>query len=287
MLKLLLFLLEILDTLIIQSKNILKSICIWLIVSPFAVTEEYRTVFQIVLCPFVNSFNLLIKSVTLLLAWGIPGGFRDLKAPESLFICLFNVYKVSLSFFMAFFFLVMYVTAYTYVGLFIYQLLPILAICVFQSLLDAAPTNSEGFYTAFFISNCFLYLYLTLAFCFIPTSCLVISLSAKIPFLRSILIDTIGLLSYKLYVGENPGMPYAPFGGIGYPTAGGVLWTPSRLGKKAGALWVLAAKFGFSTLVFTAGLSAIDSVDSVYTAEQIIRACREAGLVLQPDSRMK
>ena len=109
-------------------------------------------------------------------------------------------------------FLIMYVTAYTYVGLFFYQLLPILAMCVLKGVLDAGPLNSEGFYTEFFISGCFIFLYLTLTFCFIPTTCFLLSIYAKIPFLRSILIDTIGLLSYNLYIGENPGKKVGAMG---------------------------------------------------------------------------
>ena len=165
-----------------------------LIIKPFTprLGVETRNTNQIVFIPFVNSINFLKDSLTLL-------------TKGSLILSLLSLYKFLLSLFLAILFFIMYLTAYTYVGLFIYQLVVILAISVFKYILSDNITNEDGVYTKTFLTGFITFVFLIFMFSLFWSSSVLISHSAKIIFLRDILIKTVGSLSYKLYVGENSG----------------------------------------------------------------------------------
>ena len=211
---------------------------------PITVIEERRTTLEVLKTPFVNCFKYLKESLVN-------------KAKDSLMVFLLNLYKAYVYFLMACLFFIMYFTAYTYLGLSIYRILPILLICVTSALQTALRESTEGALTDFVYKAVIVLRYLLIIFSMIPASSFIIFICAKIPFLRSILIDTIGSLSYKIYVGENPG-------------------------SKAGALWSLVPKIlgaaamstAFAAAMSTAFAAGIDTAVTYIQFEQLTESCR-------------
>ena len=161
---------------------------------PRVALGEERSSWVVVFLPFVNSYKLLIKAVGLL-------------PKERFLVSLLNLFKGFISLGMSVLFFIAYTTAYTYPGFIIYRILPLLSFILFRAILDDMQANpsEEGDLTLLCYNIMQAFKYTIGMFAIIPTSCTVLALCAKGLFTRAILIDTVGLLSYKIYIGENPG----------------------------------------------------------------------------------
>lgn len=201
------------------------------------VAEEHRSAFNVMTLPFVNWFTNLKESI-------------DLLTKNSLKVNLLNLYKSYLSLLMACLFFIMYVTSFTVVGITFYCMVPVLAICVASFLMDYYSHNIDGDLPDNIYRAMILFRKLTIIFGIIPASSIIISTCAKIEFLRGILIDTIGSLSYKLYVGENSG-------------------------TKAGLLWKAAPHIIVAATGMMGAVATIDAVSNVYEFKQVAKSCRE------------
>ena len=174
--------------------NVLLGIKKLFFFGPLVALGEERSSLTVAFLPFVNSFKLLAKAFGLLLK-------------ERFLVSLLNLLKVLISLVMAGMFFIVYTTAYTYAGFIIYRVLPFISFCLFKALLEDMHANpsEDGYITEFFYKASVTFKYTFSLFAIIPACAIFLSLSAKLMFTRAILIDTVGFLSYKLYVGENPG----------------------------------------------------------------------------------
>jgi hypothetical protein len=132
---------------------------------------------------------------------------------------------------------------------------------VTSALQTALRESTEGALTDFVYKAVIVLRYLLIIFSMIPASSFIIFICAKIPFLRSILIDTIGSLSYKIYVGENPG-------------------------SKAGALWSLVPKILGAAAMSTAFAAGIDTAVTYVQFEQLTESCRIDKQPLTPEQKI-
>jgi hypothetical protein len=218
------------------------------IVKPFSEPADTRSAFEILFTPFVNWFRKFKECFTLI-------------RKDSLINSLLNFYKLYLSFLIACIFFIMYFTAYTYIGLIIYGTVPMLLMCVGSAINAYIYINPEGPLTAEAYNAIIVFRYLVFIFGLISSSCIIISTCAKISFLRVILIDTVGSLSYKFYVGENPG-------------------------SKAGLLWNLAPRIVGAVFVCTAGMAGIDAIVSEKQLNHLHDLCAKDGQIMTVAQKM-
>jgi hypothetical protein len=170
--------------------NFFSHIAFCFIFKPITVPDDARSSFEILVTPFVNWFRKFKECFTLI-------------CKDSLINSLLNFYKLFLSLLMACLFFIMYFAAYTAMGFVFSGAFVFLLMCTGVVVVDLA--SPEGPLSEDALKAIMFFRHLAFIFSFISSSSLVISTCAKIPFLRVILIDTVGSLSYKFYVGENPG----------------------------------------------------------------------------------
>ena len=226
--------------------NFFSYIASYFIFHPLSEPADTRSAFEILFTPFVNWFNKVKET--------LPS-----MGKVSLITSLLNIYKLYLSLLMACFFFIMYFIAYTSLGLIILGIYIILLMCTGIVIVDLV--SPEGPCTEASIDAFRFFRNTAYIFSVLSASSLIISACAKIPFLRVILIDTVGSLSYKFYVGENPG-------------------------SKAGLLWNLAPRIVGAVFVCTAGMAGIDAIVSEKQLNHLHDLCAKDGQIMTVEQKM-
>ena len=209
------------------------------------VPEDNRTSFDIMVTPFLNWLRL-------------ASDFSILLPVDPFKKSIVRLYSLYLSFLMAIMFLIVYFTAYTCLGKLIYAVLPFISICVFSALLAGLADVVDGVITSELYELIFAYRFYASCFVAIPVSALILYICANINFTRAILVSTIGVLSYKYYIGENPGS------------------------KVKGLILAATGLIGFSMLGYTL-VAGVDHLTAIDSFNHITEAARQNGTVIKPE----
>ena len=226
--------------------NFFSYIASYFIFHPLSEPADTRSAFEILFTPFVNWFNKVKET--------LPS-----MGKVSLITSLLNIYKLYLSLLMACFFFIMYFIAYTSLGLIILGIYIILLMCTGIVIVDLV--SPEGPFTEASIDAFRFFRNTAYIFSVLSASSLIISACAKIPFLRVILIDTVGSLSYKFYVGENPG-------------------------SKAGMAWAVAPRLAGAIIGAGTVMAGVDQLITERQLAHMMEACKADGQIMTVEQKM-
>lgn len=209
------------------------------------VPEDTRTSFDIMVTPFINWLYL-------------ARGFFILIPVDPFIKSIVRLYRLYLSFLMAIMFFIIYFTAYTCLGKLIYVVLPFISICVLSALLAGLADVVDGVITSELYELIFAYRFYVSCLIAIPVSALILYICANFNFTRAILAETIGLLSYNYYIGNNPGS------------------------KAKGLIYAVGGVVGFSMLGYTV-VAGVDHLTAINSFNHITEAARQNGTLIKPE----